>query len=282
MEHEIAFAMRSIAAVCLALAGAFSLRAETLCATLARIGDGGREHVVLSGIYETSFENATFFDPGQRVCPVDVQPVTAVEFAPALESEPAFDRLIARDHRASVTFQGTIEGPAPLPPDDPSLPVMLSYMKRIGGRRYGHMYAYRTRFVVDRIVRWSPVPATVPRYAQTSVSHKESRPPVITAAALPAYPEPARNAGITGVVVLDLRIEKGRVASAEVRSGERLLADAARQNIDTWRFDPSVNASITTTFVYALERRLTGSDDNPRIEMHLPDYVKVIGAENGW
>ncbi len=241
---------------------------------------GDRVRVVLSGIYEASFENSIFYEPEHRDCAFDVQPVTPVDFSTRIENDSGFQGLVKRDHRATVTFEGVLEGSRPAKPDDLSLPVMLAYMNRIIGCRYGHMDAFRTRLMVERILSASPVPAGTLRIGEWASPRRPAQ--LITGARLPKYPEAAQKAEISGVVLVEIHVEKGRVLATEAVAGDRLLSVAALENIRTWEFEPTVTARFTTRFDFELERRLTDSDQNPRIELHLPEYVKVVAAENGW
>lgn len=253
-----------------------------LCDALAQVQTGERLAVVITGIYEVSYENAVFYDPDHPLCALDVQPVTAVEFPSSFVPEASFNRLLAADHRAYVTFEGILEGPKKLTSPDLSLPPTLDLLNRNGGRRYGHMYAYRTRFIVSGVLQWSEVPATKPRYGQWRVPRVASSIPLLTAAALPHYPEAARKAGLMGTVVEEVHVHDGTITAVTALFGERLLVAAAEENIKTWQFASSTSATFTTIFRFELERRQTGADENPRIELHLPEYVKIIAHDNAW
>jgi protein TonB len=55
----------------------------------------------------------------------------------------------------------------------------------------------------------------------------------------PEYPEAARQQGIQGAVVLDVRIGRdGAVQDVKVVTGQRVLADAAIAAVKQWRFKP--------------------------------------------
>jgi hypothetical protein len=255
-------------------------KATSLCDALSRISAGDRVEVSVSGIYEANYEQAVLYDPAHRLCILDVQPATAIEFADTTVSSE-FERLIERDHRAVVTFEGVLAGPSKTGADDPSLPVVMAYANRIANRRHGHMNAFRTQLTVTKMVRFSPVPKSVPRYAESAIKQAADA-PVVVRGELPSYPVAAQKAGITGIVVLEVRIHNGQVVAVELKSGDRLLGSAAQDNVRTWRFEETVEAAFAATFVFELERRMTGSDQNPRLELHLPRYVRVIGKENGW
>ena len=55
----------------------------------------------------------------------------------------------------------------------------------------------------------------------------------------PEYPEAARQQGIQGLVVLDVRIGRdGAVQDVKVVSGKQVLADAAIAAVKQWKFKP--------------------------------------------
>jgi periplasmic protein TonB len=64
--------------------------------------------------------------------------------------------------------------------------------------------------------------------------------PVPTYAPKPPYPEFAREADVTGRVVLQVLVRAdGSVAKVTVKSGIRVLADAAQETLYRWRFQPA-------------------------------------------
>jgi protein TonB len=65
-------------------------------------------------------------------------------------------------------------------------------------------------------------------------------PPVRTAYVAPIYPDLARTAGVSGVVVLECTIDpSGHVVDARVISGHPLLNDAALNAVRQWRYTPT-------------------------------------------
>lgn len=256
---------------------------QRLCDALSEIGAGERRRVTLSGIYAVGPEHATFYDPNELSCRVDVQPQTWVEFAPKVRNEEleriiATQRSIAGTRRAHVTFTGDLYGPGAVAPDDRSFPQMTAFANRVRNRRYGHLNAYRTKLLVMEVSDVRSVPDSAPWPANRSLSTM----PVVERAEVPRYPQMAWNVGITGDVVLDVTVTDGRVSKAEVRSGDRMLSDEAVRNVQTWQFAPATNATFTTTFTYDVEHRLTGADRAPRIELRLPTTVHITAASNDW
>jgi protein TonB len=56
----------------------------------------------------------------------------------------------------------------------------------------------------------------------------------------PAYPEYAREAGITGRVVTQVLVRvDGSVARVVVKSGIKILGDSAQETLYRWRFRPA-------------------------------------------
>ena len=279
---------RRLAGLCLAVAGASAGAAATgsstarLCEQLGQTSAGERRPVTVSGIYAVSFEFAVFYDPEEPECEMDVQPATSVEFAPGLRLDRPLVEILEEHYRAYVTFRGVLWGPAPVGEDDESLPPMFAYANRIGGRRYGHHGAFRTRLVVEEVVDYRPVPSAVPHFGEVSPSRRPSALPVVVSAQLPRYPDAAQRAGIEGRVVLDVTIEDGAVVRVEAREGDRILAGAAAGSVQTWKFESHVDATFTTTFDFRLEPRATGSDRNDRLELALPSRVTITGAANRW
>lgn len=70
--------------------------------------------------------------------------------------------------------------------------------------------------------------------------HEVQVPPVPIEAPKPAYPEFAREGGITGRVVTQLLVTAaGTVAKVRVVSGNKILADSAQETLYRWRFRPA-------------------------------------------
>jgi protein TonB len=79
---------------------------------------------------------------------------------------------------------------------------------------------------------------------------------------IPAYPELAKKAGVTGVVILECVIdERGRVASVSVLRGVPLLDEAAVEAVRQWAYTPTllngvpVPVVMTVTVHFTMERR---------------------------
>jgi TonB family protein len=53
---------------------------------------------------------------------------------------------------------------------------------------------------------------------------------------VPMYPQIARTVGISGTVEVQVTVMDGKVTNTEVKSGPPILARAAVENIQSWRF----------------------------------------------
>jgi len=255
---------------------------DRLCDILQRTSPGDRLEVTVSGIYVRSYEFAMLYDPSEPRCELDVQPYTAVDLPSGVQVDPALEEILADDGRAYVTLRGVLWGPRPLGTDDESLPVMMAYAKRIAGRRYGHMGALRTQMVAKEVVQFERVPASVPSFGTADSTRLPSALPVVIAAAVPQYPQAARRVGIEGGVVLDVRVEDGRVVDVDTQSGDRILQVSASENVKTWRFSSDTNGRFSAKFVFVLELRAAGEDRNVRHDLALPSLVTVIAPAEQW
>ena len=186
-------------------------------------------------------------------------------------------KVLERDYQAYVTLRGVLWGPSAVGPDDLSIPAWVAYARRIPDR-YGHIHGWRTQFIVTEVLDWKPVTGEAPPGKPRPVSPI----PEVIAAAVPSYPTRAHRGGITGTVVVDVTVKQGKVTATKVVSGDRMLAPDVVENIQTLRFKDEVDATFVTTYVFMLELRETGSDQNPRIELHLPVSVKITAPLDAW
>ncbi len=251
-----------------------------LCEALQVVKAGERIPVRVSGIYVTGLELQLLYDPQQPRCSLNIQPSTWVEFAPSAVQDTRLVRLVERSGRASVTLVGDLYGPGALGPDDLSLSANVAFANRVAGHRYGHLNAFRTKLVVDKVLLAEPVPDSQPWNAVWAQPPEEER-LVVRAARLPVYPPLARRGGITGAVVAEVEVKAGTVTRVEIKSGDRLLASETVANIRTWQFDADTNGSFSTAFVYHLEKRKVG-DEGPTVELHLPASVRITAASFDW
>jgi outer membrane biosynthesis protein TonB len=95
---------------------------------------------------------------------------------------------------------------------------------------------------------------------------------------VPMYPQMARLARVSGIVEVQVTINNGLVAKTEVKSGAGVLANATEENIKSWRFQESVNTTLTVKFIYQLDKRKPSYGQNPRVELELPFKVTITSA----
>lgn len=248
-----------------------------LCDALAQVKPGDRLPVIVSGVVISGPELQVLFDPDEPVCRENVQPATWVEFAP--DANVADINRALSGARARVVVQGVLHGPRAVIPDDGRGDPALVARARAHNRRYGHLNAFRTQLVVERVLSAQPV-------SQSEEANWNAIPvssePIVISASVPIYPELARAAGVAGDVRLLVTVVRGIVNKVEVQTGDRLLAQDASDNIKSWRFAETTDGKIETTFRYRLERRPVGANLNPRVELSLPGLVTIVGAADDW
>ncbi len=99
--------------------------------------------------------------------------------------------------------------------------------------------------------------------------------PLVAHADVPVYPRLAQLARIEGKVKVTFTVKGGEVSTTELQSGHPLLATATITNIKSWRFGSGVNGSFTTEFEYRIKVDEGTTNQNPRIEMQLPTFVRI-------
>ncbi len=95
---------------------------------------------------------------------------------------------------------------------------------------------------------------------------------------LPKYPPIARNIDYEGVALVAVTVVDGEVTEAQMQFGDAVLVQEVLANVQTWRFAPDVSTNFTVEYDFQLENRTVSQGQNPRFEMSLPTYVRVIGA----
>jgi TonB family protein len=254
-----------------------------LCAALAAVGPGDRLPVIVHGVFWVGPEHQALYDLANPECDFDTQPLTWVEFDRSYKEPPGLAKLIKKDQRARVTFIGELWGPARHPPDDLSLPPAISYRNRAGSPgRYGHHFKFRTQLVVFEASNIQALPEGAP-WPPRSFALPRSPFPVVSRAEIPtAYPERAAYLGISGDVVVEVELKIGNVVSTKVVSGDRLLVQETLDVIGTWKFDPSAQATFTTTFSYRFEDNLPSTTASVRVHTELPVKVEIVAPRSNW
>jgi TonB family protein len=250
---------------------------QHFCKALSEARPGAAIEVELTGVLVRG-RIPYFYDPDEPQCFFDLQPASAVEFAPGAERPPGLEELLRREWRALVTLEGTIFGPKAPGPDDPSIPVMASFSMRNADRRYGGG-RFRTQMLVTKVVSVDEVPAD---FAEPPTIFRVTESPPAYEIVVPRYPGMARHIGLQGDVVVRAIVEDGRVTSARLLQGDRLFESATLEAVREWRTDAGVDEELDIVFAYRLEQRLRGSSPDPRIEVLAPHFVKITAATNGW
>jgi hypothetical protein len=249
-----------------------------LCDALEAIQPGDQLRVSLVAVYH----NGALYDPFEKVCSRDVQPFTVLEL-PKGSNLP--DELASASQGRDwmvATFTGVLWGELRPRPDDLNLHRDLSYANRVGGfRRYGPGMRYRTKLVAEQISDIRPAEAMTNGAPIIYVTDRSPFPVVKAAALLSSYPWKAVNAQVEGDVVVEVTVEKGKVAGTKVLGGDRLLSRETVENIQTWTFDPSAEAIFITTFSYRFED-LPSTTASVRVLTELPVRVEVIAPRSNW
>ena len=76
--------------------------------------------------------------------------------------------------------------------------------------------------------------------------------PTVASASVPLDPRLILPARPQGDVVLRVSTDGQRVSAVEVKSGPPMLAEAAKDNVKTWQFEPHTPTSFEVTFHYKL------------------------------
>lgn len=83
----------------------------------------------------------------------------------------------------------------------------------------------------------TPVPPPDPN--QVYLVRDVDVPPVESFAPKPAYPEMAREIGLTGKVIAEVLVQPdGSVSRVRITSGNKILADSVQETLYRWRFHP--------------------------------------------
>lgn len=145
------------------------------------------------------------------------------------------------------------------------------------------LHSSRTRF---RFARFAAGIATLSFHLLSSYGQSPAEPELISAIEV-KYPNLARAARVRGVVQLEFGIaESGETRSVKVLSGPPLLAGAAKQTVESWRFKPAANGNgkFRTTFSYVFSGLLNPWRDGevPTIvESHSFGSVRVLTPQLG-
>lgn len=111
--------------------------------------------------------------------------------------------------------------------------------------------------------------------AWTSGQNKGESLPIVSVAAVPMYPSTARVARIQGEVRIKVATDGKNVSSVAVEGGHPILAQAAQENIRTWKFEQHKPTTFVVKIIYEIEEKSTCSMDNGVVLMHLPSEIRI-------
>jgi hypothetical protein len=118
-----------------------------------------------------------------------------------------------------------------------------------------------------------------------SAAQKERALPNIASANVPFYPRIPQVAHIEGVVRLRISTDGTQASSIKVESGQPMLAQAAKENVMTWRFEQHNPTTFEATFRYRLLPSKCDSEcncDSPErdlVRLNLPSDIEVAAKE---
>lgn len=129
--------------------------AVPLCPLATGVAAGTHARAVVLAIFVSGAEASFLYDPRCE----QGAPLTWVEFGPHVRNNKRkLERILKKSGRAIVELEGEIWGPR-VP--DRRLPEGI---RQIAPTGWGHLSAYRTRFVVRAIKHVEPVQKHVPYY----------------------------------------------------------------------------------------------------------------------
>jgi TonB family protein len=183
------------------------------------------------------------------------QPATSAVSPPATESGNSTDPISAKKNTAAPTSISAVRSSDSFPPEG-SLLIYENGKEVFRMLPSGEVKAASTKGtgVQSEMQRASATePAEIvtlsPEAAESSLLHRVE----------PEYPEEARQQGVQGAVVLEVRLGRdGAVQEVKLLSGQRLLAEAAVAAVQQWRFKPllvkgqPVEAQTTVTLNFKL------------------------------
>jgi len=137
---------------------------------------------------------------------------------------------------------------------------------------------YRLRITVAAVLIWVMAPLIG--------LGQQSNAPRVLSASVPFYPRTPQHAHVEGTVRLRVSTDGARVANVQIESGQPMLAQAALENVKTWRFDAHSRTSFAVTFRYQLLTTTCDADckkcdsaERPSIVLKLPHEVEVNAEE---
>jgi len=209
--------------------------------------------LALGSVFAGAFgASGTLPDPAGLVCVIGMPPPEMVAPAP-----PAAPLPVGLQRLASVR-QATLVDPTltvpPKTPDGLPEPEAPDFLGNIGsgtgpGVEGGDPNATGSGSIVGGLDRVSAAAAVAPPPRPTRVSEGVQGPRRVNYVA-PAYPQIAIVTHIEGKVVLDCLItEEGRIAEVTVLEGNPLLAPAAVEAVQQWRYTPTLVSGVRSAVI---------------------------------
>ena len=137
-----------------------------------------------------------------------------------------------------------------------------------------------------RLRRTIPLVLLVLAMAPLIGSGQQSEFPKVLSASVPFYPRIPQHGHIEGTVRLRVLTDGARVSHVQVESGPPMLAQAAQENVKTWRFEAHSRTTFEVTFRYQLLRvrcdatcKKCESAERPSTLLKLPREVEVNAEE---
>jgi outer membrane biosynthesis protein TonB len=96
---------------------------------------------------------------------------------------------------------------------------------------------------------------------------------------IPQYPPLALQARVSGTIKFKVTIKGGdviRVESPKVSGAITMLSQAATENVKTWKFATQSLETFEVTYDYQFSKDEVDEPQNPKIEMLLPVYVRIV------
>ena len=103
---------------------------------------------------------------------------------------------------------------------------------------------------------------------------QSSSTPTVTSISVPFYPPLARAANIECVIHVKVTTDGNRTVTAQAEDGQKLLADAAEQNVRTWQFESQRPTTFTVAYRYKIVTDLP-EQGRPKVILELPYNIDV-------
>lgn len=130
-------------------------------------------------------------------------------------------------------------------------------------------------FILGRYMSFGLITILIGLLLPPSPRGQDEALPVVVAASVPFYPRAGLLAHINGTVKIQVTTDGKKISSMSIQTGPAILAQAAKDNLQTWQLDEHKPTTFITTFEYALEDPAVCSVENATVVLKMPTYVKV-------